>query len=227
MALQIGINFPQGILQYLQQAKGFVKENVNTLTVSTQEIGESFKQTATHTTDKVIDTVGGALSQTWQTVTIHPGLTSPINNWLMEHPGLLRVVQTFGWAVNHPIISVVVLLFALSLCWSIIKAIARLIEKASWSILQVPIKLFWNLALFSLRSLTQVSTLAIKQLKNPKTTQTIGVLPPSTSEPIHQYKQQRLDEISRRLELIQKEQKELLQEATTIIATDTLETRKV
>jgi predicted transcriptional regulator len=45
-------------------------------------------------------------------------------------------------------------------------------------------------------------------------------LPPATSPEIYKDKQQRLAEISMRLEAIQKEQKQLLQEATELLATD-------
>lgn len=242
MALSIEINLPEGILQPLQTAKDIVNQRVNSLTNSVQQAGQSLHDTAATTTDKAINTVTttleqakGSLEQSWQTAqevksttsgVIKTAISSSVNDWLMQHPVFFRLVQIGSWAANHPIISVVILLFTLALLWSIIKAIVRLIETASWSILQVPIKLLQALIQVSFLSLTKVGSLAIQLITATKTTDNLPILLPENFQP---NKQQRLVEISHRLEAIQKEQHELLQEAADLIASDTIdiETSKI
>ena len=229
MASQIDIYLPHGVLQNLQNVKDFVGENVNSLSNSAQQVGESLKATATTTTDKAIDTVTTSLEETWQTAekfqsrtsgAVKDAMASSVSDWLIQHPIFFRLVQILGWATNHPIISIVILLFAIALIWSIIKAIVRLIETASWSILQVPLKLLQALIKVSFLSLSKVGSFAVQQITATKTIDNLPALLPENFQPS---KQQRLAEISHRLEAIQKEQNELLQEAADLIASDTID----
>ncbi|MEH1864307.1 MAG: hypothetical protein V7K69_04570 [Nostoc sp.] len=229
MASQIDIHLPNGVLQRLQNAKDYVGESVNSLSNSAQQVGDSLKATATTTTDRAIDTLTTSLEQSLQTAqqfksttsgVVKDAIASSTNDWLTQHPIFFRLVQILGWATNHPIISIVILLFALALLWSIIKAIVRLIETASWSILQVPIKLLLALIKVSFLSLAKVGSFGIQKITATKTTDNLPTLVP---ENLQTNKQQRLVEISSRLEAIQKEQHELLQEATELIASDTID----
>ncbi|MEH2256202.1 hypothetical protein [Nostoc sp.] len=229
MVSQIDVHLLNGVLQRWQNVKDFVGGNVNSLSNSAQQAGESLKTAATTTTDRAIDTVTTSLEQTWQTAeqfknttsgAVKDAIASSASDWLTQHPIFFRLVQILGWGANHPIISVVILLFALALLWSIIKAIVRLIETASWSILKVPLKLLQALIKVSFLSLTKVGSLAVQRITGAKTTDDLPTLLP---ESFQQNKQQRLAEISSRLEAIQKEQHELLQEAADLIATDTID----
>ena len=230
MASQIDIHLPNGVLQGLQNVRDFVGENVNSLNNSAQQVGESLKATATTTTDRAINTVTTSLEQSWQTAdkfksttsgAVKTALASSVSDWLTQHPIFFRLVQILGWGANHPIISIVILLFVLALVWSIIKAIVRLIETASWSILRVPIKLIQAFIKVSFLSLVKVGSFGVQRITATKTTDNLPALLPENFQP---NKQQRLAEITSRLETIQKEQNELLQEAADLIADDTIET---
>jgi hypothetical protein len=236
MTPQIDLHLSDGVLQHFQKVKGFVNERVHSLTNSAQQVGESLKETATQATDRVIDTATttleqakGSLEQGLQTaeqvknttsVAVKTALASSINDWLTQHPIFLKLFQILGWAANHPIISCVILLFMLALVWSIIKAIIRLIETASWSILKFPLKLLQALMTVILTNLGRFAVQKInfaKQSDNDKNL--ISIISPT----IYQGKQQRLAEISHRLKVIQKEQDELLQEAAELISGDTID----
>ncbi|MBE8969590.1 hypothetical protein IQ277_26225 [Nostocales cyanobacterium LEGE 12452] len=225
MASQIDLHLPNGVLQRLQNVKNFVGGSVNSLSDSAQQVGESLNTT----TDRAINTVTTTLEQSLQTAeqfksttsgAVKDAMVSSASDWLTQHPIFFRLVQILSWGANHPIISIVILLFALALSWSIIKAIVRLIETASWSILQVPLKLLQALIKVSFQSLTKVGSFAAQQITGAKTTDN---LPTLLTENFQPNKQQRLAEISNRLEAIQKEQNELLQEAADLIATDTID----
>ncbi|WP_017315271.1 hypothetical protein [Mastigocladopsis repens] len=232
--LDKNINLPEKVFQRFQQTKDFVNHSVNSLTDSAQQTGESLKETATHATSRAVDTVtttlGQAKASLEQTLysaeqvksttseAVQTAISSSMSDWFEQYPTLLRLVQILGWAVNHPIISLVILLFALAVVWSLIKAIGRLIESASLSLLRVPFKLLQAFVKVSFSWFSRVASLTTKQLTNSSTTDNMPTLLPAISQQIHKDKQQRLIEISTRLEEIQKEQNQLLQEAAEILA---------
>ncbi|AFZ24005.1 hypothetical protein Cylst_1734 [Cylindrospermum stagnale PCC 7417] len=235
MALQIDIHLPDGVSQRWQTLKDSANASINSLANSAHQFRVSLQETATQSTDKAINAVTttieqakGALEHSWQSAeeiksttsgAIQTTISSAVGDWLAKHPVFFRLVETLSWATNHPMISLVILLFAIAIAWSIIKAIVRLIETASWSILQVPLKLLQSLIKVSFLSLTKVGSLAVQQITGAKTSE---VMPVSYTA-IYQTKQQRLAEISRRLEEIQQEQHQLLQEAADLIAADAIE----
>ncbi|MBD2742926.1 hypothetical protein [Coleofasciculus sp. FACHB-1120] len=150
---------------------------------------------------------------------IQTAIASSINEWLQAHPSVLRLLQVFIWATNHPVVSLVILVFVVAIAGSLIKAVGRLIETTSLSILKAPFKLIQLLFGVSFQSISKFGGLAFKQLTGTKNAE-IPALPDSNSQPIEPDKQQRLAEIASRLEAIQKEQNELLQEVATILGSD-------
>jgi hypothetical protein len=137
-----------------------------------------------------------------------------INNWLEENPGVFRLFNFLGWAVHHPIISLVLLLFLIAIVASIIKAIIRLIETASWSVLQIPFKLILGIFQLSWFSITKASNLLFCNINQPGK---IDSLPPSQ---VPGEQKQRLAEIYQRLTELHQEQEQLLQEVNLLLATE-------
>ncbi len=142
-----------------------------------------------------------------------------INNWLQDNPGTLRLLHLLGWAVHHPVISLILLVFIIAILGSIIKAIIRLIETASWSIMQIPLKLLLAVFQLSWLSITKVSGLIIYNINQPAKADKLPTLKATDSPIIAADKQERLAEISQRLTELNQEQEELLQEVTVLLAT--------
>jgi hypothetical protein len=219
----LDINLLTQIFPGFGQAKDFVYQSVDSLTKSAQQVKESWQQTATTT----VEQAKSSLEQSWQTAdqiknttskAVESAIASSMNDWITQHPAIFRVVQVLTWGSNHPILSLVILLFTIAIASSIIKAIIRLIETASWSILQVPFKLLF--------AFIKIGNITIKKLISHQTVNKLPALPPPTYQAIYKDKQQRLTEITLRLEEIQFEQKQLLQEATELLATDAIEMKK-
>lgn len=201
------------------------------ITTVTSDAVKTITATAQQAKASLGETIGqtkGSLEQTLQTTgqlkittseAIQTAISSSVSDWLARHPVVFRLVQVLLWATNHPIISLVILLFAVAIAWSLIKAIGRLIETAGLTILQAPFKLGQVLIGVGYQSLGKFGGLTFKQVTVAKNTNTPALQNP-TSELIHKDKQQRITEISTRLEAIQKEQSELLQEAATILASE-------
>ncbi len=199
-----------GIIQSFQQVKDIVKE---TTTQATNGVLDKFTTT--------VEQAKSSLQETWQatgqikdttSVAIQTAVSDSMSNWLLQHPTLLRLAEIIGWGANHPIISLIILLFVLAIFWSIIKAIGRLIESASLSVVRVPLKLLQSLLKTGFLSFTNLSALAIKQLTGEKLT-----LPPASSLAVDKHRQQRLKEISQRLAQIHQEQNQLLKEIAEIL----------
>lgn len=142
-----------------------------------------------------------------------------ISNWLQQHPAVLRLLEILIWMSNHPIISTAIVLFAIALVWQAVKGLGYLIEIGVRSLMQAPIKLLQLLFGLGAKSLSAVGGLALKQLTGTKNTE-LPALPPASSQPILPDKKERLAEISSRLEALQKEQNELLQEVAAIMASE-------
>ncbi|BAY21907.1 hypothetical protein NIES2100_16700 [Calothrix sp. NIES-2100] len=228
MASQIGINLSAEMWQRFQQTKDFVSN-------SAQQASQSVKETTNQATERAINTVTttweqakGSVAQSLQTAeqiksttsqAVQTAIASSMNDWIAQHPIFFQLVQILGWAANHPIISCIILVFILALLWSLIKAIGRLIEVTSWTILRVPIKLLQALIKVSFLSLSKFATFTVQKMTGAQTIDTTAL--PINSQIEYQDKQQRLAEISHRLEAIHKEQQNLLQEAASLMASDT------
>lgn len=211
----------------LIQAKETIEESLHDITDKAQQVSDDWKQTATQSTENAINTFTNtveqakdSLEQNLPQVTVQTAVTSSFTDWFEPHPAFLRIIKLFNWSINHPIISFIIIIFSLAILWSLIKAIGRLIESASLSILQIPLKLLQTLIKHSWRSLSNLSHLIKIKFNLQKATNNNSELKleNNTAYQLISYnKQQRLKDISVRLEDIQKEQQELLQEAADIL----------
>jgi cell shape-determining protein MreC len=122
-------------------------------------------------------------------------LLEPIFNsvqaWLATHP-------VIAWIMSHPLWAIALFFIALLLSWGLLGAIARLIQQAWFLILRAPLKLlqwiFNNLfKAFPRRSLNAEEPTVLEQ------------------------REQRLLETLNRLEALQQEQEELMQEVKAIL----------
>ena len=208
------------ILNHLQQTKQTIEKSLISFTDKTEQVSDDWKQTATQGTQTVIDTFTNSLEHLPQ-VGIQTVLTSSVTDWFEQHPAFLTIIKSLNWSINHPIVSLIILLFSLAIFWSLIKAITRLIESTSLSILQIPLKLFQILVKYSwriLKNLGNSPTQKNQDIKTSENTLNISQLQNNTTYHIMSCnKQQRLTNITLRLEEIQREQQELLQEAAAIL----------
>lgn len=181
-----------------QQAQVSVVENIDKTKDSLEQTLQTFGQLK-HTTE---DAIGSAIA-------------SNIGDWIQNRPIVLRLVQILAWASDRPILSLVILLFILAIAVSLIKSIGRLFENFWLAILQIPFNLGKFLFLVSYQSFSKISSLIIKSFSNDE--RLITSVQEFTSDSNEPNNQQRLLEISTRLEEIRQEQNELLQEAAAIL----------
>jgi hypothetical protein len=197
--MQLNPILPDKVTQHWQ----IVKNGVHNFTQSVQ-------QKATQTTDNT----KAYLESNWQNVekitnntseVIQKNINTAIHDLLSQYPWVFQILEIFTWVINHPVRGVIILLFTIAVLWSIIKAIVKIIETASWSILKIPFILFQKLLKSLWMTLSQVGIFATRKIKTNQ---------------FNDNKQQRLAEISQRLEVIHYEQKALLQEAAKLMKSE-------
>ncbi len=221
------ITVSETAFNHLLQAKETIEENLHNISDKAQQVSDDWKQTATQGTQNAIARLTNTVEQTKDSleqnlpqVSVQTAITSSFTDWFEYHPAFLRIIKLFNWSINHPIISFIILIFSLAIFWSLIKAIGRLIESASLSILQIPLKLLQALIQYSWLTLSKLSNLTNIKFNVQKATNNNSELKLDNNtayQLICYNKQQRLKDISVRLENIQKEQQELLQEAADIL----------
>ena len=135
------------------------------------------------------------------------GFASSAIDWLQAHPVVFRIFNSIIWAIDHPVMGLTVLCLIIAITFSIFKALNRLLEIVGMSLLKAPFKLI-NTGF----KLGQLGSLGIGRRfinKNVSSSDVIIATP---------QKSQRLVEIYQRLQVLQKEQNDLLQEATNILS---------
>ena len=237
------LNLPVNIPEQADRVKKIFIRGLNSWTETAQQTSESWQGAATQVTDKVVDRVVSKFTTTTEQAkdslgnTFQIAIDSSLGNWLEQHPIFFKLVQILGWGANHPIISVIAIIFAIALIFSLIKAVVRLIESASLSIFRLPLKLiqtalklsfsyfnkFIKIIFIKIKRHNVSDSFVPKQLSIPNNIN-------NSSNSIHSNQveligtkvfyspaEKRLKEISSRLSEIQKEQQELLQEASSIL----------
>ncbi len=192
--MQLNSNLSETVIRRWQ----IVKNGVNNFT-------QSIQQKATQTTDNT----KAYLENNWQNVekitnntseVIQKTINTSIHDLLSQYPWFFQILEIFTWGINHPVRGIIILLFTIAVIWSIIKAIVKIIETASWSILKIPFILIQKLLKTLWITFPKIGKIKNNQLKDSN--------------------QQRLAEISHRLEVIHHEQQALLQEATELMKSD-------
>ncbi|PAX53977.1 hypothetical protein [Brunnivagina elsteri] len=178
--------------------------------------------------DKISSSIGylkGSLGQALQAVeeikqststAIQTSVNSPLNDLLYQHPGIFQVLKFVAWVANHPIRGIFIILLGIAVIWSVIRAVVRLIEVASLSILKTPLTFAWLFLKYIWQFSSKLTMMNWNKFKNANTTEIIH-LEDINFQLRENYKQKRLGEISVRLIEIQKEQHTLLEEASGLM----------
>jgi hypothetical protein len=151
---------------------------------------------------------------------------SLLQSWLESHPTMERALQIFNWAVNHPIVGTIILLFSIAIAWSLIKSLGRLLENFWLSVLQIPLKLGYFLIQVSWRSLHKLAPRLMQKFPQTQANR-MQILPASATQINTHNGSQRLLEISARLAVLNQEQNELIREALAILGSTQIDAENV
>jgi F0F1-type ATP synthase membrane subunit b/b' len=213
------IRISDSLIQRLQQTKEAAKQSLNNIYDKAQQVTTQSTENAIDTLNNTIEQAKDSLGENLPQVSVENVINSSVADWFEQHPAFLGIIKSFNWAASHPIVSLILFVFSLAILWSVIKAVGRLIETASLSILKIPLKLLGTLIKYCWRWLGKFSSFVI-EIANTKPVNNNPELQlqNNTAYQIITYdRQQRLKDISARLEEIQTEQQQLLKEAADIL----------
>ncbi|MBE9193423.1 hypothetical protein IQ230_24400 [Gloeocapsopsis crepidinum LEGE 06123] len=194
----------QKVYHSIDQVKDILFRATDRIQTTTQQV----KDTLTEKID-----IQNAITQS----AANKAISSSTSNWLQDHPAILHLVQTLIWATEHPVISLIVLLFAVAIAWSLIKSIGRLIDKIATAVLQTPLKLLQGVFIVVVHTLGNLANIVLNRLPRHPIPEQLTL---SQNTQIIKDKSQQIAEISHRLEAIQKEQNELLKALMEILVRD-------
>jgi hypothetical protein len=210
--MQLNSNLSETVIQRWQIVKDSIHENLNSFTESVQQTTDNtqdYLENNWHTVEKITNSTSGVMQK---------AINTSVHDFLSQYPWIFKLLETLTWGINHPVRGVICLLFIIAIIWSVIKAIVRVIETASWSILKIPFILLQQLLKFLWIQFSKVRIFGIGNIKNNQLNNLEKVRLISTN--LYPNKQQRLGEISRRLATIHDEQQALLQEAAKLMESE-------
>lgn len=170
---------------------------VNTITANTEQAKASLEASI-----KKAEGVSEKASEVLQNA-----ISSLIGDWINAHPKLF-------WLISHPFISLALLFLAILVISGLLKALGQFFEKGWLVILQAPIRLsrfiFGSVYQF-IRGLFTRNNLVIESIKS------VDLKPLSSQSLAHK---ERLAEIISRLDALNQEQNQLMQEAGSLLRSD-------
>jgi hypothetical protein len=151
-------------------------------------------------------------------------LSSMLQSWLSDHPIL-------GWCATHPLWALALLLLFVFFAWGLLRAIARLVETLWLMLLQVPIRFSrWMVRQLVNRfkpSKTKVEKVAdLDSLLDPSLTPASSaaqIVSSESNQPDQPDHSAHLSSIVARLEQLQKDQIQLLQDVQALLHPPTAE----
>ncbi|MEG3833123.1 MULTISPECIES: hypothetical protein [unclassified Microcoleus] len=185
---------------------------VNTLNQSTSQAVESVNQATEKAKASLEDSINkaGNMSDAASNA-IQSAINGNIKDWIYSHPLVF-------WLVNHPLVSLAILLLFILSILGFFQALGSLFAKGWLFILQSPVKFMQGVLSFGSKSVSNFGGVAVNSLvsknleyNNNSALQVRGVESNSLES------QERLANILTRLEAIRQEQNQLLQEASAIL----------
>ena len=146
-------------------------------------------------------------------------VTFSINNWLEKKQELLRLLKLLDWSTHHPVISSIIILFIITIVFTLIKVIIRMVENTILSIIHIPLRVFLGIIRAGWSSTNKFTKLILKNIEQIKKKYF-----PATSKYnnsiISTMEGKKMSEIYQQLTELNKQQEKLLQEIHNILEQD-------
>lgn len=227
----IGRNFliNLGVSQFLEmnknsfnQVAGQAINNVNEATIQlidtinkTSDKGKAVVGDTLQSAENLSNAVSAQIERAINSVILQQ--MERLNVWIDAHPGISGLTQAFIWEMNHPILSLLILFFAMFILWQLFKVLGRLVEQALVFTLKAPFQ--FARFIFN-QSFKSFSNFAFRGLTTRQTETNVLPLNPSISDSTVCEQKEYIATIIIRLEELRQEQNDLLQELKAILALD-------
>lgn len=215
----MAMNLPYGVSQSVQKATDILTKTVNQTVDSLTQATHRAVDTVTTTTEQAKASFGDKVQQAEQlsgiaSETIQNAIISLIKDWINAHPKIY-------FLVSHPLITLAMVLFAILILWGFLKALGGFFEQAWLTLLQALMKLSQLLFGFIYQHLISLNVLSINKFFVNKQVKSAALdCQQLSSESNETESPERLTELLKRLEAINQEQKQILQEVAAILDSD-------
>lgn len=203
-------SFAQTTVNTVDTVNTTTDQAINTITETALQAGDSLKASTDRLSYAASTTVENAIS------TFINRQLDAVKVWIDAHPTISWITKALLWGMNHPIISLVIIVLVIFIAWQLFKAVGGFLEKGFLFILLAPFKLvyFFFKALFVTFTNSGNKT-NIKQ--DEGNSLALKIVPHA---PISLAQQERLATIMTRLEAISQEQNDLLQEVRALLTSE-------
>jgi len=188
---------------------------INSITETTKQAEYSLTETFEKSKSSLEDTLQKAeqLSNTASTA-MEKAVNDFINHqldavklWIDAHPAIAGTIKAIFWAINHPVVSLLVIFLAIFILLQVVKLFSRILEQSLLLTLKGPLKFIQYILKFALKPLGNAVNRGIKK------TEAI-----QDYNSVNRNYQEQMATLLTRLETIRQEENYILKEISTIVA---------
>lgn len=221
----------QGATNTVSNSTGKV---INKITETTNQAKDAF----TTTTSSVIDNVNEVKNQAVDSITetakqagnltnsVSSAMENAINNfithqwdtmttWIDNHPTISWIMKLLTLAVNHPVITAFMIFLVIYIIWKIFQLFSKILDQGLLFTLKTPLKLIYAMFSFGFKN---ISKLLFSGFKFKKSEDNSLILNNAIADNISLDTKQEITKLLTRLEAVRKEENEILENLTALLA---------
>lgn len=221
----------QGATNTVSNSTGKV---INKITETTNQAKDAF----TTTTSSVIDNVNQVKNHAVDSFTesakqagnltnsVSSAIENAINNffnhqwdtittWIDNHPTLSWIMKLLTLAVNHPVITAFMIFLGIYIIWKIFQLFSKILDQGLLFTLKTPLKLIYAMFSFGFKN---ISKLLFSGFKFKKSEDNSLILNNAIADNISLDTKQEITKLLMRLEAVRKEENEILENLTALLA---------
>ncbi|MFM6153997.1 MAG: hypothetical protein ACKPE3_13540, partial [Sphaerospermopsis kisseleviana] len=169
---------------------------------------ESAKQAGnlTNSVSKAMENaINNFFNHQWDTMT----------TWIDNHPTISWIMKLLTLAVNHPVITAFMIFLVIYIIWKIFQLFSKILDQGLLFTLKTPLKLIYAMFSFGFK---KISKLLFSVLKIRKSEDNSLMLNNAIADNISLDTKQEITKLLMRLEAVRKEENEILENLTALLA---------
>ncbi|MFM5981504.1 MAG: hypothetical protein ACKO9I_13260 [Sphaerospermopsis kisseleviana] len=228
----------QSLTETFQGATNTVSNSTGKVVNKITETATQAKDNFTTTTSSVIDNVNQVKNNAVDsfiesakqagnlTNSVSKAMENAINNfithqwdamttWIDNHPTISWVMKLLNLAVNHPVITAFMIFLGIYIIWKIFQLFSKILDQGLLFTLKTPLKLIYAMFSFGFK---KISKLLFSGLKVRKSEDNSVILNNAIANNSSLDTKQEITKLLMRLEAVRKEENEILENLTALLA---------
>ncbi|MFM7368807.1 MAG: hypothetical protein ACKO2Z_13665, partial [Sphaerospermopsis kisseleviana] len=138
-----------------------------------------------------------------------------MTTWIDNHPTISWVMKLLNLAVNHPVITAFMIFLGIYIIWKIFQLFSKILDQGLLFTLKTPLKLIYAMFSFGFK---KISKLLFSGLKVRKSEDNSVILNNAIANNSSLDTKQEITKLLMRLEAVRKEENEILENLTALLA---------